>query len=630
MRWLPNALRANAWAIALAALALAAYGWHAYAYRLFVTDDALISLRYAERLLDGHGLTWTDGERVEGYSNLLWVLAAAGLGRLGLDLIDAVRVLGFLGFGSVVVAVVYAYPPRSWRAAAWLLPAALIPAVSGAFAAWTYGGLEQPMVVGLLAWALVLSYPLLEAERPTLRQTLLPGLLLGLLGLTRPDGPLFAAAVGLGLLLLRGLNGPTVKTVLALGALPALFVSGQLAYRLAYYGEWVPNTALVKIAFSAERVLTGLSYVSQGMLYYAPLIAFVGVCLVLSLLNRLPRRRLLFLSVPLLVWTLYVTIVGGDIFPARRHLLPSIAILALIVADVLAGGLPSWSHRARRVGMAGAVAMLVLLVGFQRRDPANYQTFNELWAWEGMSIGTALAKAFAEERPLIAVTAAGCLPYWSKLPSLDVLGLNDHYLPRHPPKHFGRGYIGHELGDGRYVLGRQPDLVFFGGPRGGSRPVFFADQDLYAQPEFRLLYSLCRFEGVEPYNTLSGIWVRRKGRVGIRHEGRDVVVPGYLFNGNRETLARLDGDNSFVISASAELPAILPHLELPSGRWRLAAAPSGAWRVAVRQGRRTQSLGGGTDFDVEGRSPISLTLTPQGDRPADLREIRLSPAPPAP
>ena len=48
----------------------------------WIVDDAFISLRYADRLVAGEGLTWTDGERVEGYSNLLWVLATALLGWL--------------------------------------------------------------------------------------------------------------------------------------------------------------------------------------------------------------------------------------------------------------------------------------------------------------------------------------------------------------------------------------------------------------------------------------------------------------------------------------------------------------------------------------------------------------------
>ena len=50
---------------------------HAASYLPFIADDALITLRYAERLLDGHGLTWNDGERVEGYSNLLWLQLTA-------------------------------------------------------------------------------------------------------------------------------------------------------------------------------------------------------------------------------------------------------------------------------------------------------------------------------------------------------------------------------------------------------------------------------------------------------------------------------------------------------------------------------------------------------------------------
>src|SRR5687768_11268585 len=53
---------------ALLALGIAETAWP------WVVDDAFISLRYADRLVAGDGLTWTDGERVEGYSNLLWVL----------------------------------------------------------------------------------------------------------------------------------------------------------------------------------------------------------------------------------------------------------------------------------------------------------------------------------------------------------------------------------------------------------------------------------------------------------------------------------------------------------------------------------------------------------------------------
>lgn len=53
----------------------------------FLADDSLNSLRYVRRFLQEEELTWTDGRPLEGYSNLLWILAVACLGSFGIDLI---------------------------------------------------------------------------------------------------------------------------------------------------------------------------------------------------------------------------------------------------------------------------------------------------------------------------------------------------------------------------------------------------------------------------------------------------------------------------------------------------------------------------------------------------------------
>ena len=56
---------------------------HAWLYR-FLTDDAFISFRYSVNLAQGHGLVFNPGgERVEGYSNFLWVVILAGLDVIG-------------------------------------------------------------------------------------------------------------------------------------------------------------------------------------------------------------------------------------------------------------------------------------------------------------------------------------------------------------------------------------------------------------------------------------------------------------------------------------------------------------------------------------------------------------------
>ena len=64
---------------ALCALTLA----HMLQYGACVQDDAFISFRYAANLLDGHGLVYNPGERVEGYTNFLWTLLLAGAMGLG-------------------------------------------------------------------------------------------------------------------------------------------------------------------------------------------------------------------------------------------------------------------------------------------------------------------------------------------------------------------------------------------------------------------------------------------------------------------------------------------------------------------------------------------------------------------
>ena len=60
-------------ALALLGLCLAGHALH-YDY---VVDDAFISFRYAQNFLQGHGLVYNPGERVEGYTNFLWVLLVA-------------------------------------------------------------------------------------------------------------------------------------------------------------------------------------------------------------------------------------------------------------------------------------------------------------------------------------------------------------------------------------------------------------------------------------------------------------------------------------------------------------------------------------------------------------------------
>ncbi len=79
---------------ALFAIAVAVYVFNLARYRTYLLDDTFIGLRYARNLVEGHGLVFNPGERVEGYSNFLYVLVAALFLGLGIDPVVGLKCLG--------------------------------------------------------------------------------------------------------------------------------------------------------------------------------------------------------------------------------------------------------------------------------------------------------------------------------------------------------------------------------------------------------------------------------------------------------------------------------------------------------------------------------------------------------
>ena len=72
----------------------------------FFHDDAYITLRYAQNFLAGDGIGWNPGDRVEGYTNFLQLLAVSGLGALGVDLVSATRGIAFASYAALLAFLV--------------------------------------------------------------------------------------------------------------------------------------------------------------------------------------------------------------------------------------------------------------------------------------------------------------------------------------------------------------------------------------------------------------------------------------------------------------------------------------------------------------------------------------------
>jgi hypothetical protein len=665
----------------------------------FVSDDAFISLRYAERLLAGDGLTWTDGERVEGYSNLLWVLAVAalhgalhdGLG-LGVDLVAAARLLGFGCGAAALIALACAGAPRDLPSLARAALAPLLVASAQATLGWTQAGLEGPLVLLLLALGFASLAAAHDRDGPPAQWPTATRLRLGvpfaLACWTRPDAPLWVFVAGLAL----AAGGRSLRVALALGAPAALAVAAQLAFRLAYYGDRLPNTAHVKAEFDPAAWPAGFAYVGSAIAAHPG--SFAAAALAAVALWRAPARRPLLaaLLLPVVAWLLYLAGVGGDHFPCRRLLHGALAPLAVLVAVAArptaprargaTGAAPRRDARAEDVAdaspparaLAGVVAVAALLgaganLYVARTDAQSHELRAETWEWQGRELGRALAAAFPTERPLLAVDAAGAMPFYSGLPCLDLLGLCDRAIATTPLPAWLDTMLpgtpkppGHLRGNGRYVLDRAPDLFVFGPPPGRPLPVFASGAEAEDDARFRDGYRLVQLDlGVRPLvggaqaAITAPVWVRLDGRAGVVRSAAEVAIPAWLFGGFRlraPIVQRYQPPTpEGAAAAGAQLAALVPWLEqrhalavpgadgrldlrlgggdaalevaLPTGRWRPMIEPADA-AVAVAIDGCASDANGVASVLTAGEHVVRLRRTSPDGAPTTVRRVTLA------
>ncbi len=475
----------------LPAASIAALAWHYYP---FYVDDAFISLRYVDRLLEGKGLTWNDGERVEGYSNLLWILLTALLGAFGVELVSASRVICLLA-SLATVGALFAFARNNRMH--WLVAfaGAMFLARARCVAIWSLGGLESSLHMALVSWIVVLGWQrFYRNERAASWGAL--AVLMGLVAINRPDGIMFTGLFGAMFFALAMLQRSAanmreaVRIMLAALAFPLM----QLLFRLYYYHDIVPNTFYAKVAINSQRLREGLYYIGWSLYWFIPVI------LCIFLLLAFVRRRIVFYEIlamllPVVVWLLAVAAAGGDGFPGYRHFLPVAGIFCMILMLAMQAAMQLRT-------LLAVLIVVVALCGFEMHQRGKVQLEDAAWhgwEWKCKAIGEQLHTWFAAEQPLVAVTGAGSLPYYSKLPTLDMFGLNDPYLTHHRPESFGHGYLGHELFNSDYILSRKPDIIV----------LHDGVENNYPMPDVVKLKEMYDLRWIALPNDKAALWVRK-------------------------------------------------------------------------------------------------------------------------
>jgi len=444
----------------LAVLATLAAAWQAWDLR-WTCDDAFISFRYAQHLVEGHGLVFNldPSERpVEGYTNFTWTMWLAfgrWLGCTGTALETWSNVWGVLCHaGAVWLLAILAWRASDRRAAA--------PIAACGYAAIHHGaslapaGLETALFV-LLATALLR----ICSERTTARTAATAGGVAVFAAMTRPDGALLAAIAG-SFVLHDAWKGRSLRIVVAF-ALPFLLVfAPYLLWRHSYYGYWLPNTYYAK-AGGGPLLELGVAYVVEfGKCYWALLPAVLALPWIL--LRRTEARRAAAIAAFVLPYLAFVVWVGGD-FMFARFLLPILPAL-LFSLDV------ACTRMQRTWLQIGVAALLAAGLVFRNEPPwlADYTlpvsdnrriTVATMFAEDhgGMSAASAFRRAgealhhlFAGLQVRVGIGGGQAnLAYRSRVPvAIEcAAGLTDAHLARLPGKQ--RGKVAHNLSPSHYT-----------------------------------------------------------------------------------------------------------------------------------------------------------------------------------
>ncbi|MEX1248206.1 MAG: hypothetical protein WEA61_06950 [Anaerolineales bacterium] len=443
-------------------------------------DDAMISMQYAKNLAHGDGLVWNPGGApVEGYSNPLWVLMMAGIHLFPIALTQTsfyVKLLSLLFLLLNIVAIKLLAEQITENKLVPLL-AAFLTAFYFPLNNWSLQGME----VGLEA--LLLSTALLSGVMALKRKKFSPWpyILLGVAILLRMDAaaPALAATAAFA--------WPDEKRrrdhlVWGLGAV-AITLGGLTLFRVAYYGDWLPNTYYLKLGGVSTilRISLGLRrfwdfvWSSNWVLFALPLA-----------MPALDKRKILWpLYGVFLSQVAYSIYVGGDAWEhtggANRFIAAVMPVFFILFAhtlgrlqDLVLANIKSRSSWVAPVtqGFLALFAGLSLtsfntllvqdsIAKWTLREKPVFTESVERYALMGLAL-----REVTTEEATIAVVTAGNIPYFSERAAIDLLGKNDPVIA-HGPAHINSSLFepgsyrpGHNKWDYAYSIGvLQPDVV---------------------------------------------------------------------------------------------------------------------------------------------------------------------------
>jgi hypothetical protein len=495
-------------------------GAHSYLgsqYDAGIVDDTLIFLRYAENAVTGIGVVFNQGDMVEGYTSPLWLLALVIGSVFSSELPSMAVVLSsFFGIASVIALF------TSGKSESDLfLPfcAGLTLCAAPPFIFWTHSGMgtalfafllttfflylerdcnseERPLRSGLLLSLCILSRPEAVALAPLatawlyfLRKKeklrslcffLAPLLLVALhliwrlsyYGSILPNTYFAKAGIPLDSRLLAGITYSmrfftayylhffvfAIGLILTTGSLLRARFAQTKYQNLNLASLFVTNWLLIVIFSGGDHFAMYRFFVP-----ILPIITLIGLRLLTSFLEdrKLPQQPKVYLILgSLCSLALFIHFRRSDIFSIVEALLiiSAVGLLAFFYrhSAIIRRLLP---HNSKSI-TAGLLFLLAFTLNYQltmRSQDARKAKIEVKLVDTWSTVGRWLKNNVPEDTKIASITA-GAIPFYSKLKTLDLVGLTDKTIAKRGNIHLDAA-PGHQKYLSEYVLRSRPDII---------------------------------------------------------------------------------------------------------------------------------------------------------------------------
>jgi hypothetical protein len=454
--------------------------------RISVVDDAYISFRYAHNLAEGHGLVFNSGEYVEGYTNLLWTLLMALPEALHISVSSFAVSLGLV-FGLLALVEVWRVC-RSLALSPWGTSAAMIGlGLYPEYWLTVTMGLEGGLFAFLLSHTIYLSLS---------KRWIWAGLCGGLLFATRPEA-LLLFPVFLAYLVFTTLDHNSkpqdyrslVHQMLYLLAPWLAVVAMVTAWRVIYYGAWLPNSVVAKSPpeYSVSTLWPNFYYGAQYLAGFGQLSLLLTLGSFFAVVVAWRKPAVWLCLGGLAAEAAAILLNGGDWMPNHRLIAPFAPLLAILLGIAV-----SRVSEIGRLGRPLSVA-LVAVGAVWMLWPHNWEGGPDADIREADGCYEAIAVELAPAlRPsdVIAPDALGLASYVdSHVYSHDKFGLTDPEIARHGP------YYTPTLGklDPLYTFYQISPTVYFA--HGGAHDPRWVES--LTDGEYTRRYATYRLRGME-------------------------------------------------------------------------------------------------------------------------------------